>query len=109
MSESQIIRRHSTLITSLAASIGLHALAIYFLATHPMMLHHSLRSLFGISIAAPEYLDSPEDEALAKKNQIIEDVFEHILVFSPHFQQPFDLVELPRGVGIAPEQEVQEI
>lgn len=100
-----ITKRHSTLITSLAVSIGLHALGIYFLATHPMMLHHSLRSLFGISIAAPEYLDIQEDQALAKKNYAVEEAFEHILVLSSHRQQPFDLVELPRAVTLSPYEE----
>lgn len=102
------IKRHSVLIASLAASIGLHGIGFYFLATHPMMLHHSLRSLFGISIAAPEYLDNPDDEALAKKSRIIEEVFDHILVFSPHLQQPFDLIELPRGVSLSPDEEMTE-
>jgi von Willebrand factor type A domain len=96
-------------VTSLAVSIGLHGIGIYFLATQPMMLQHSLRSLFGISIAAPEYLDSPEEQEIAKKNKVMEDVFEHILVFSSHFQQPFDLVELPRGVNLAPETEFEEL
>src|SRR5690349_8034972 len=96
-------------VTSLAVSIGLHGIGIYFLVTHPMMLQHSLRSLFGISIAAPEYLSSAEEKELVKKNQVIEDVFEHILVFSSHFQQPFDLVELPRSVGLAPEAELEEL
>lgn len=111
MSETKMHKTTSRtlVLTSIAISIGLHGMGIYFLVTHPMMLHHSLRSLFGISIAAPEHLDSPEDEMLAKKNQIIEEAFEHILVFSPHFQQPFDLVELLRGVSLAPEMEIEAI
>ncbi len=104
----QMIKRHYVLITSLAASIGLHGIGLYFLTTHPMMLHHSLRSLFGISIAAPEYLDNLDEESIAKTNHILEDAFEHILVFSSHMQLPFDLVELPRGVAIAPDEEATE-
>src|SRR5689334_10235948 len=97
------VGRDRTLALSLAASIGLHAIGLYFLISHPMMLHHSLRSLFGISTAAPEYLDTSED--LVKKSHIVEEVFEHILVLSPHLQQPFDLIELPRGIAIAPSEE----
>jgi von Willebrand factor type A domain len=104
----QTSKRHTIWLASLAVSLGLHGFGIYFLATHPMMLHHSLRSLFGISIAAPEYLDSSEEEPIAKKNQIVEDIFEHVLVFSPHLQQPFDLAELPRGVCLSPDEEALE-
>jgi len=105
---SSTFKRHSVLITSLAASVGIHALGLYFLMTQPMMLHHSLRSLFGLSIAAPDYLDSSDEEVIAQKNHIVEEVFEHIVVFSPHVQQPFDLVELPRGIAISPSDEDTE-
>lgn len=101
----QVNRRRSLLLTSVAISVGLHGLGLYFLATQPVTLHHSLRSLFGISIPAPEYLDSAE-ELQAKKNTILEEVFDQVVVFSSHLQQPFDLVELPRGIAIAPDEEM---
>lgn len=108
MSRFNKIKRHSLLITSLTASVGLHAFGLYFLVSHPMMLRHTLCSLFGLSITAPQYLDTQDEEAIAKKNQLIEEVFEQILVMSPRVQQPFDLVELPRGIAIAPSEEMAD-
>jgi len=105
---ASLLKRHSVLATSLAASLGIHALGLYFLISHPMMLHHSLRSLFGLSIAAPDYLDSLDEEALAQKNHVVEEIFEHIVVFSSHLQQPFDLIELPRGIALSPNEEDTE-
>ncbi len=95
-------KHHSLLFISLALSLGLHLAGILFLTYNPMILHHSWKSLFGISSAAPDFLELPEEANLERKNKIMEEVFEHILVLSPHLQQPFDLVELPKGIALAP-------
>jgi len=90
------------LYLSLAASLGIHALGLYFLVSNPMLLRYSLSSLFGISIPAPSYLES--EEQLNRKNREIEEVFKQILVLSPHLQEPFDLA-LPSSVALAPQKE----
>lgn len=90
------------LYLSLAASLGIHALGLYFLVSHPMLLRYSLSSLFGISIPAPSYLES--EEQLDRKNREIEEIFKQILVLSPHLQEPFDF-PLPISLALAPQKE----
>lgn len=43
--------------------------------------------------------------AVPEKNQALEEAFEEIVVLSPHFQQPYDLIELPKGIALAPHEE----
>lgn len=90
------------LYLSLAASLGIHALGLYFLVSHPMLLRYSLSSLFGLSIPAPSYLEN--EEQLDRKNREIDEIFKQILVLSPHLQEPFDFA-LPRSLALAPQKE----
>ena len=93
------------LFKCLAFSLILHSAAVTFLYYNPLILQGSLKSLFGMSAATPSLLDSQADNDLLQKNHLLDEVFEQIIVLSPHFQQPYDLVELPKGIALAPNQE----
>lgn len=100
------IKHNPLFISSLAISIALHALILGFFYTHPVMLQRTLCSLFNLSNADPSLLENEEEtQKLSRKNEMLEEVFEQILILSPHFQQPFDLVELPKGMALAPSTE----
>lgn len=43
-----------------------------------------------------------EADRNADKNALLQEVFQQIVLLSPHLQQPYDLTELPRGLAIAP-------
>ncbi len=98
-----LIKQKSLLFKCLAISLALHLLGIIYFYTHPILIHSSWDSLFGISSAEPELLDYEEENSdLLQKNSLIEDAFQHVLVQSSHFQQPLDLIELPKGVALSP-------
>jgi hypothetical protein len=88
-------------------SLVAHVATVTFFYFNPVILQSPLKSLFGMTVATPTLLDVDEEnsELLKEKNQILEEVFEKIVVFSPHFQQPYDLIELPKGIALAPNEE----
>jgi hypothetical protein len=101
------IGSRSRLVKCLAISLAVHAVCLTVFYYNPLILQSSLQSLFGLSAATPTVLESDEEETaeLAQKNHLLEEVFQEIITLSPHFQQPYDLVELPKGIALAPNQE----
>lgn len=94
------------LFKCLALSLAVHVSVLTVFYYNPLILQKTLGSLFGISSTTPTLLEGEEDSAeLAQKNQMLDEVFKQIIVLSPHFQQPYDLAELPKGIALAPNQE----
>ncbi len=104
-----MIKRPSLLIKCLAFSLAIHTGLLVYIYKHPLILQQSLTSIFGISAATPELLETGESVDLYRKSQEIDEVFQQILVFSPHLQQPLDLIELPKGAALAPSEELAEL
>lgn len=99
-------RSRGLLWKCLAASLVVHAAALTYVYYYPMLLQGPLQSLFGLTAAKPSLLETEEETAeLVQKNHVIEEVFQQIVVLSPHFQQPYDLAELPKGIALAPTRE----
>ncbi len=99
-------KSHGRLIRCLAISLVAHAAALTYFYFHPMILEGPFQSLFGMSAAQPTVIENEEENsALLQKNQMIDEVFEQIVVLSPHFQQPYDMIELPKGIALAPNRE----
>lgn len=96
-------KHRKLLLKCLAISLAAHAAALTYFYFHPLILNNSLQSLFGITSPQPMILDSEENHLT--KNHLLEEVFQKIVVLSPHFQQPYDLIELPKGISLAPNQE----
>jgi hypothetical protein len=91
-----LIQPRRLLFTCIILSLTVHLCLLTFFYYHPLLLQN-LKSLFGITAATPTRLEVDEEGPdLAQKNQILEEVFQKILVFSPHFQQPYDL-NFPNG------------
>ncbi len=100
------IRQKSLLIKCLTVSFLLHLFAVLYFYTHPIVIHSTWKSLFGLSAATPDILDYEEENPeLIEKSKIIDEAFHQILVLSPHFQQPLDLAELPKGIALSPNTE----
>jgi len=93
------------LIQCIVFSLVVHVAAVAFLYFYPLVLQGPLRSLFGMTTATPSSLEADAEEEFDKKNQELEEAFEKVLVLSPHFQQPYDLSELPKGIALAPSKE----
>ncbi len=95
------------LMKCIAVSLAVHAAGLLSFYFHPLVLHSPFQSLFGITAATPTLLKSREEDAelLQANNRTLKEVFENIVVFSPHFQQPYDLIELPKGLALAPNEE----
>ncbi len=99
-------KSHARLLRCLAISLAAHAAALTYFYFHPMILEGPFHSLFGMSAAQPTVIENEEENtAFLQKNQMIDEVFEQIVVLSPHFQQPYDMIELPKGIALAPNQE----
>lgn len=98
---------HRRLIKCIALSLAIHTAAVTVLYFNPLILQGPFKSLFGMTATTPIVLNPDEENnsLLHKKNQVLEEVFEQIVVFSPHLQQPYDLVELPKGIALAPNEE----
>ncbi|MBX3718390.1 MAG: VWA domain-containing protein [Parachlamydiales bacterium] len=100
------IRQKSLLIKCLTISFLLHLFALFYFYTHPILIHSTWKSLFGLTAATPDILDYEEENSeLMEKNKIINEAFHQVLVLSPHFQQPLDLAELPKGIALSPNTE----
>ncbi len=100
------IRQKNLFIKCLTVSFLLHLFALLYFYTHPIVIHSSWKSLFGLSAATPNILDYEEENPeLIEKSKIIHEAFHQILVLSPHFQQPLDLAELPKGIALSPNTE----
>lgn len=95
------------LFKCLLISMTVHLFTLMILYFNPLILHNPLGSLFGISSATPGWigLDEDDHDRQADKNDMLREVFQQIVLLSPHFQQPFDLSELPRGLALAPDAE----
>jgi hypothetical protein len=100
------IRQKKILLTCLAASLLLHLSFLIYFYYHPILIHSSWRSLFGLSGATPEILDYEEENVeTTQKTNMIEEAFQQVLLFSSHFQQPHDLAKLPKGIALSPHTE----
>ncbi len=88
----------------IAVSLIVHGGFLLLFYFHPLVLHSPFKSLFGMSVAAPTLLLSDE-EAVETNNLALKEAFDQIVLFSPHFQQPYDLSELPKGLALAPNEE----
>lgn len=90
----------------LAVSIALHMLGLLYFYTHPIILHHSWKSLFGFSSTHPHWLEYEEEEtSLETLNKRVEEAFEKVEILPHHLQAPFDLIELPQGIALSPTEE----
>lgn len=98
-------KSRSLLIKSLGISLVVHLGAITFFYFHPFILQEPFKSLFGITAATPTKIDVDDENLGLDKNRIIQEVFEHVVVIPPHLQQPYDLIELPKGIALAPTEE----
>lgn len=90
------------LFKCLAVSLVAHTVALSYFYFHPMILQNPFQSLFGMNSAEPTILENEEERALLYKNHLLDEVFQKIVVLSPHYQKPFDLIELPKGVALSP-------
>ncbi len=100
------LKSRSLLLRCIGLSLAAHAAALTYFYFHPLVLHSPFHSLFGMTDAQPTVLESDQEiEDLLQKNQLLEEVFEEIVVMSPHFQEPFDLAQLPQGIALAPNEE----
>jgi hypothetical protein len=104
-------RSRALLIKCLGLSLAVHTALVTFFYFHPLILQGPFKSLFGMTVATPTLLSADEENAelLQKKNHLLEEVFEQVVVLSPHFQQPYDLIELPNGIALAPNEEITPI
>ncbi|MBS0621263.1 MAG: VWA domain-containing protein [Verrucomicrobia bacterium] len=95
----------------IGASIVLHIAVLCLFFSSPLLLHHSLLSLFGLSSPTPQVLGEEIAADNQDKNALLEEAFDQILVLSPHLQQPLDMVETPRGTPLAPlhEEEIAHV
>ena len=101
-------RSRKLLFTCLVVSLTLHAAFLTHFYFHPWILQSSFQSLFGLSSADPVLLEK-EEEASLLNNHLIQEAFQKIVVLSPHFQEPYDLIELPQGIALAPSQEQTQL
>ncbi len=97
-------RSRSLLFKCLFVSLSVHAAALCYFYFNPFILHNPFPSFFGLSSSEPLVLEEEKEELLT--NHFIEEVFEKILVLPPHLRKPCDLMELPKGIGLAPNQEL---
>lgn len=97
-------KHRKLLLKCLAISLAAHTAALSYFYFHPLILQSPFQSLFGMTSVQPVLLENEEDAFLAK-NHLLEEVFQKIVVLSPHFQQPYDLIELPKGIALAPNRE----
>jgi hypothetical protein len=86
----------------------MHALVIAYLYRHPMLLSSPLASLFGISLADAKPLPHESDIDALDQDLLLEEVFHTVLILPSHRHPPHDLNELPQGVALAPQEEIQE-
>ena len=97
---------HGLLWKCLTASLAVHAALLAYVYYDPMLLQGPFSSLFGMTQAKPVLLElDTAEEDQAWKNHVLQEVFEPFLVLSSHFQAPYDLVELPQGIALAPSEE----
>lgn len=84
------MRKKHLLTECLIASIGLHAIAIWVFYTQPVFLRPYLNTILGKS--GPETVIPLEEEDinLSEKNIALEDLFNQIVILSPHLQKPYD-------------------
>lgn len=96
------------LFLALFVSLLLHASGLFYFYTHPILLHSSWKSWFGLSARIPSLLAQGDEEMAIEeqtKTAAIEDAFEHFLVLSSHLKHPMDLVKLPEGTSLSPTEE----
>lgn len=101
-------KERSRLLKCLVISVAVHVAALSYYYFHPWILSGSCQSLFGMTSAEPTALEADEEALALQKNHLLEEVFESIVVLSPHFQKPYDMVELAQGMALAPNQEETE-
>lgn len=101
------LRSRRLLVKCIALSLAVHVATVAFLYFNPLMLQSPFKSLFGMTAVTPTWLHPDEENIdwVQKKNHVLEEVFEQIVVLSPHFQQPYDLIELSKGIALAPNEE----
>lgn len=88
-----------------AFSFVAHALCLTLLYQNPLLLKQVKTSLFGIS--SPELKELELEELFVEENdKQMQEVFEQIVFLSSYQQSPFDLRDLPKGIALAPKEEV---
>ncbi len=92
------------LIKCLTISLALHVIGLTFFYHNPLFLQGS-SAFFNFSKTSAATLEADESDEFWQKNAMLEEVFQRIIVFSPHFHQPYDLAELPKGIALAPNHE----
>ncbi len=101
MRSAQITPRNR-LFKCLAISLVAHTAVLSYFYFHPLILQSPFKSLFGMNAAQPTLLENEEERELLFKNHLLDEVFQKIVVLSPHYQRPFDLIELPKGIALSP-------
>jgi von Willebrand factor type A domain len=97
------------LIQCLVLSTAAHAAALSYLYSHPLILQGPFQSLFGVTCAESTPLAKDDSDLTPlQKNELLEEAFQSIIVLSPHFQKPYDMVELAKGISLAPHLEENE-
>lgn len=99
------LRSRKCLLQSLALSLALHAAAVTCFYFHPMILRSPFKSPFSMTTAQPTAIEDGEDLEAEEKNRQLDEVFQQLIVLSPHFQHPYDMILLPRGISLSPIQE----
>lgn len=105
MSNLALSTRRSLWIKVVGLSLALHAGVFVFFYFRPLLVRSPSDSLFSLSSATPKVLEEDALIDATLKNEIIQDVFEHILVLPSQQQRPYDMNPLPQGVGISPQAE----
>lgn len=75
----------------LIASLGLHATALWIFYTQPVFLRPYLTMTPGKSSTDIVIPVEEEDINLSEKNIALEEIFNQIVVLSPHLHKPYDL------------------
>ena len=94
------------LIKSFLISALAHVAVIGYLYYNPLALQSPLDSLFGLSLAHPKSLPHNSEVDAIDKTLALEEVFHTILVAPSQLHPPHDFEELPRGVTLAPQEEI---
>lgn len=103
MSRFSLSRSGSLWIQVMSISLAVHLGLFLFFYFHPLRVRSPSDSLFFLGSAEPKKISGDPLLDAIEKNEIIQEVFEHILVLPSKQQRPYDLNA--QGVGIAPQPE----
>lgn len=84
------MKKKRLLTQCLVASLGLHAAALWIFYAQPVFLRPYLNTILGKSSPQTVIPLEEEDINLSEKNIALEEIFNQIIVLSPHLHKPYD-------------------